>query len=641
MRSKDLRGWLIVLTAFALVAASIPATAATQSEPTTAIVWVADISGSMPEIDPQRYWSDAVSLGADLAPLNTEAAFIAFNDAVTTQMPLLDMFNADNRDKIKQAARDATLSGNTDFVVGLNAALDLLETTAAKDKHIFFVADFFEAGFVLKDDKNYSNVPDNMAALAERITDSKVKVHMLFLRSPTYKQRSKEFAPLWDDLAEKTSSEIIRIDDPATLPRIVEECYLEEFSYNYSVTTGINTSKIVQDIPVQMPEFNLDRARVFISSDTPLQGMQARIDGKELSFSKTNTYFMAYFLPSLRKTVTVSIPPNDGADVRVYLLVDGSMTLTAKVDSEAELNEAADAYRQKTTVTLMPDRNGAPLFNGATSAETQWSLTAAAPDGQKSDVDVRYENGTIMYSLYPESFGLYTYSLSVESHGIKLTAKATAKISKIEVPKPTPTPTTETKIIDPPIDPPIDPFLLIAIALGATLILTAVLLALSHRKREKPEKGPIRATLASPTAPTAAPAGMFTGKLDIYGILVEGGGAEIPATSFQLGNLGKSRSTNLAVVLEQAGVPYRYPDASHIQLSPAPDYTLRVVNHSGAVIYCGGQPRFMGQQATLAYGQKMRVVFEDEVSEYEIYYHNSVQMAGNHIHMELEDQYYS
>ena len=30
------------------------------SPPETAIVWVADVSGSIPECDPQRYWSDAV-----------------------------------------------------------------------------------------------------------------------------------------------------------------------------------------------------------------------------------------------------------------------------------------------------------------------------------------------------------------------------------------------------------------------------------------------------------------------------------------------------------------------------------------------------------------------------------------------------
>ena len=76
---------------------------AAETVPDIAMVWCADVSGSMPTADAQRYWVDAVSLGIDLAPLRTEAAFLAVNDTVVSQTPLLDISQAEFRTRLKQA----------------------------------------------------------------------------------------------------------------------------------------------------------------------------------------------------------------------------------------------------------------------------------------------------------------------------------------------------------------------------------------------------------------------------------------------------------------------------------------------------------------------------------------------------------
>lgn len=635
---------------------------AQEAPPETALVWVADISSSLPEIDPLRYWSDAVSLGVDLTPANTQTAFIAVNDAVTAQTPLLDMAKADNRSDIKKAARDAAIEGYTDFSVGLSAALTLLESTSAKDKYIFLVADSYESGFMFRTGK-YDNVSGDMDTLTKLLSDSGVKVYLLFLREPA---RNHEFMPLWRDLVALTGGELINIDDPSKLPKAVETAYFEAFNYNKSLTFGVNTSDLAQDIPIRLPDFGLERARIYISSDTPMRGMQARADGTELSFSDNRSYFMLDLAPPLPETVTLTLPPNEAKDVRVYLLADGNLSLTTAVDNGEEKDEAANVYRQKTTVTFTPLESGAPLFQAASQPNAVWTLTMTDPDGKTADVDATYANGSFEYVFYPDRFGTYTFAMTITSQGIRLTADADAEVSAMDL----------SVIPDEPPSPAPDYSLWIAIAIGAFLILAAILFAHFRRRRGRttgsaPISVPLPIAAATPTAARAAarsrrrhkrsgkavpipeplvfpadmPAGepVFTGKLDIYGVLVEGGRAEIPATSFLLGDMWERGSISLALVLEQSGVPYRYPSASHIHLSPGPYYTLVIKNNSGAAVYCGGQPWLRGQQAVLTYGQKMRVVFEEDVSEYEIFYHKAVQMAisGDHIHMELQNQSYT
>jgi hypothetical protein len=133
--------------------------------------------------------------------------------------------------------------------------------------------------------------------------------------------------------------------------------------------------------------------------------------------------------------------------------------------------------------------------------------------------------------------------------------------------------------------------------------------------------------------------GSFRGKLDIYGIHIQGGAAEIPASSVKLERFARYRSVSLHSVFEQAGMPFNYRDAERIILIPVQDSKLLVKNQSGAVLYCGGQPIFKGQQALLVFGQKMTVAFEDEVSEYEVYYHNALDKAdaGKSIRVEVHD----
>jgi hypothetical protein len=608
-----------VMMLLALIAAIATAPVEAEGLPETAIVWVADVSGSVLEIDSQRYWADALSLGVDLAPGNTRAAFIAVNVEVAARTPLLDVSQAGNRTEIIMAAQNVAISGYTDFGLGLAAALELLEASSAKSRHIFVVGDFVESGYMYRDG-NYSHVPDDMAALTKRLADAGIKVHLLFMREPVH---NLEFVPLWEELADKTGGNLIPIANPEALPGVVQTLYFQMFGNNYTVSTGINTSDIAQDIPVRIPDLGLSRARIYIPFGTPVRGMQAHSDRGRLSFSETRSYFMIDLMPPMPDMVMLTLPPNENNNVRVYMLAEGGITSSAVTESSAEIDPATRLYRQITQVKVTPLVNNAPIYSGSAQPDVKWTLTATDPGGQSTNIDTAtFVGGALAYEFIPEAFGTYSFYLNLESQGISLSAETSAELFEIELPV-----TWRQRINEYAI--------WIALAIGALLIIAAILFARSRRKRAASEAQTLHYIKPAPPA-DPAPIGHFAGKLDIYGVLVDGGKVEIPAMSARLEVFSKHKSITLETVLEQAGVPYKYPAASQITLQPGKDNALEVKNKSNAVIYCGGQPRSSGQQAVLVYGQKMRVVFDSEVSEYDIFYHNATKFAvsGDHIHVE-------
>ena len=589
----------------------------------TAIVWIADISGSMTQADPERYWMDALCLGADLAPARSRLAFLAVNDTVVAQTTLLDLSQAESRTALKRTARNSSYQGYTNFNTGLKAALELLSASPARDKQLFFVADISESGFI-KQRGDYQQEFDELSGLISRIIAGGIKVHLLFLDNPRMNQ---EFMPLWKELADSTGGEITEVEYPKNLAKKVEELYFSCFNYVKNVTTGINITDSKQEISLELPGFGMDRARIYIPAPVSIQ---ARVDGLPTECEKTRSYTMIDLAAPFPAVLDLTLPPGENKEVRIYLLVDTEMSLSA---TEASITERKPdtwkierVYQQKTSLTLNPDKAGSPFFPGSIAEDLNWQITVTDPLGKTAEAqDAQYLDGSFVFDFCPDNFGEYICELALNWRGLEISASTSAMIPQMPLPRPL---TRE---------------IMIAIAIGLLLIILASILAAVYKKSKRESQ--IRDGFGDLTGERLNDSlgrlkvgtGLFTGKLDIYGIMLDGGRKELPPLSFNLEQMGRKKSLRLSTVLEMAGVPYHYPEASHIYFFPGQDGMLAVANNSQAVIYCGGLPRFQNQQATLTFGQKLRVIFEEDVNEYEIYYHQSLNMAnsGKQIHLDL------
>jgi len=661
MRRKSLKCILITMVLLRIVTYICAAEFVRE----TAIVWLVDVSGSMANVDKQSYWADAISLGMDLAPENARVAFIAVSDTVVAQTQFASSSISSNRISHMAKIQNIKPQGNTDFNVGIAAAMEMLESLPDMDKNIFFVADIDESGFV-NSRGVYTGVEDIIKEHTAQMRDSGIKAHLLFMSSPRI---NTEFMPFWEEMANETGGSLTYIENPAELTQTVEKIYFNEFTYNASLSTVINTAGVRQDIPVRLPAFGLDRARIYLSTSRPISGIQLRADDAQLSYTETRSYTMFDLTGQIPGDVTLTLPPVENAEIKIRVLAKGGMTISSLANNEAEKISEDSKYRQKTTVTLTPDTN----ISGTPGADFNAQIMITDPLGQKKSAgNIKYADNAFTFEFYPQDFGKYIFSLLLDSQGIRLSSETDIDIGRIDLPEPPVLP-----------EPPKPDYILwLAILIGLLLILAAILIAISRRKRDR-RSVPIRTPLAAPakakksrspatidasalshvplpaakrrrkrkkkTQPAGSSAAVqviaplsepeqtvyaLAGKLDIYGILVDGGRTEIPATSARLEMFGMA--VTLDRVMEHAGIPYHYPASTQISMQPHSENALEIHNNSDAVIYCGGQPRYRGQQATLYYGQKLRVVFESEVSEYDIFYHASAQIAisSNHIRVE-------
>jgi hypothetical protein len=176
----------------------------------------------------------------------------------------------------------------------------------------------------------------------------------------------------------------------------------------------------------------------------------------------------------------------------------------------------------------------------------------------------------------------------------------------------------------------------IAVGVGGLLILLAILFAIFRRRRAKRLIAQNAIPLAEVRAEQRESSGELKGKLDIYGIVVDGGNTEIPAVSYRFSPSDRGKTLTLEAVMASADVPYHYPAAAKIRFSSGANGTLVVKNNSNATIFIAAQPYYSGQQAALVYGQKLYIVFEDQVSEFEVYYLRTMENVSPGTHAQVD-----
>jgi hypothetical protein len=431
--------------------------------------------------------------------------------------------------------------------------------------------------------------------------------------------------PLWEELAEKSGGSLTNIGEPYDLAKAVESNFFRNFSYQSHVITIVDIFNSEMDVQVTLPVYELERVRVYASPSTPRTGLKFSAEGAQGAYSASRFYAMVDLTDIMPQSVILTLPSDKGADTRVYLLTRGKVTFAPKADSFVETDSDTGEYRQRTALALSVEQR----IDGVKGIDFDAQITLKSPQGSMAAAEnVQFVDNSFSFDFYPQEFGAYVITLSLDSQGVNIAADAVVYIDEIVLPEVA--------------KPGTDLSLWIAIVIGALLILSSLLFAVIKRRKQKEQPGDLpagRSAYNSSVYTSWEERGSYVGKLDIYGVLVQDGAAEIPASSVRLEQFAGRKSISLHDVFELAGIPFNYHEAQRIFLIPSPDHKLLVKNQSDAVIYSGGQPRYKGQQAVLLFGQKMTVTFENEVNEYEIYFHHTLDKAdvGKNVHLEVPD----
>lgn len=581
-----------------------PAIAETPAVPGTSIVLVADVSNSMNTADRDKYLPEAVKLGIDLAPQDSRVGLVTFSDEPQYVSGLIDPEKAEQRNTLKTAAESMRYNGSTSFAAGVGQALELLAETPAAAGRVVLLADISEGGLYEKrraTEEETDAYIQRLRELGEQAASRRVTIDLFLVgEEPT----GRSGADAVRELASKTGGRLVQLESSSQLPAEVERLYFDNYRYQQSVITGVNTAGGLQNFTIQLPTPFTDRARLYVSAAAPAEGIQVGYEGSGMETESNRSYCMADISRPEKREIAFSVRNGESGEVKVYLLTDYRLGSTAEAVSEWASSGEEDEPIQISILRI--DLTNAVTGNSIITDELLRGFTGTVrltpPEGAETqELPVTLQAGKMVGELRPASFGVYTVQCSLSSQDLTLEFPPVAvQIEELA-----------------PLPPPKDYTVVIASIAGGLIILAAIIAAVLLRmRRRKTYKTEIHSSYS------------FSGKLDVYIVLARAGEYEFPPFTFYLTSVVGEKKINLSQILRSGNVTLEFPGAEKIWFYVGERDSLLVKNASQGEILCAGDSIRTGGTRQITFGQKIHINLEEDVNEITIYYQNVKGAAG-------------
>ncbi|MDR1320952.1 MAG: hypothetical protein LBK56_05955, partial [Gracilibacteraceae bacterium] len=363
--------------------------------------------------------------------------------------------------------------------------------------------------------------------------------------------------------------------------------------YARAVTGSLNTTAEWQTVQIALPDAPLEKARVFIPH------AEVKTQAAGLNITAESSYALLTFAPPLPENLSLEIRSAAPA-AYISLIADGRYTLDAARETVFAGRTLFQSGVQEETITLSLTGAGGAIFTPGADSDFMITAFYVTPEGQEVSAPLLSAgDGTFVFSFRPETFGDYTVRFTAGWQDAEvISAEAPLAIQPVEPPMPA------------------GPILLAALAAVAAVVIWR----LTRRRSLEPGVTRQSIPLLAPEQPAA-----FTGRLDIYAVVTEGGKTELPGMS--VSPRGPSEVT-LSELFKQSGVTLHYEKADAIKVRPGND-AIVLRNGGGADILFMGRSIAKGQETVLRFGQKIYIVLNKDEDEFEIYYNRADEASGS------------
>lgn len=594
-----------VLVSFLLVASLCLTTYAYDgTSPVSAdIIYVADLSGSANNTDNEGFLRDALKLGVDLAPENSRIAIVSVNHEVISETPLTDVSSKDGRDILKQYIAQLRNNGDTNFSAGLLRAVEILKSSYAYQKRIIFLGDFKEGGYnagLRGGEDEAVNAIESLSAVAK---GTGISIDMvLWSNAPDTSKTASSIL----SIPQNTGGRLFEISAPSRTPGCVEEIYLQNFSYQYSVVNVRGNSGQTLNIP--MPTNNVRRARVFVSALSPVAAFGASYSGAGLDGEQNRSYSMIELKNPSIDGINITLSPGEDGNANVYTIVEyNPFELSVSLESNSFLASKEDLEETQHSVIrteIVDAKTQRPLLSPPYS-DAVYKFEIISPSGVSSGTYT--PDDSTIYSFFPalaEEFGTYQITAELTADGITF-GPLTSTVEVPDIRQPV------------PIEEPTNWPLIISIFVGALLILSAIIIAFKRFKKERELHGAVE--MASDYK--------FHGKLHVCAVMVAGGNEEIRPYDFLLYQLNKEKRVTLKEILASGRASHHFPEADDVLFLVGPEESIIVRNNANITIRAMGKEYGPRSKVQLFYGQKIYIIFERDENELELYYRKTKDEA--------------
>lgn len=556
------------------------------------IVFVADVSGSLAEIDQEKKLADALKLGVDFAPYGSEIALITINDKIISETGLTTIDNEDSRAGFKNAVNQIEYKGNTNFGVGLTRALEILEAadSGGANQRIILLGDNIEGGYILNSTAQFEAEATTLDALADKAKSQDIPMDLVFVRDAP---AGSITAPHLESLAKETGGTVMQVESPNEFPKAVEDIYLASYSYlKTAISVALSSEDQLVNIP--MPTDHVNRARIYVSASKSVGNTKASYAGAALDGEFNRSYSMIWLERPARDGVQLSLGSGTGENANIYLLLEYTPKLYVSAAHDMVIPEGAKEAVQVTTLTaeIQDILSGQPLLTADFPVNVTYSVHATGTDGEPVELQDSPGN-PYGFTFQPASYGTYSIAAELSVGDMKISVPAeTISIQDIR-----------------PDPEPVNWPLIIAITIVCLLILSALIISLRIKKKEAEHQG--AAEMSSDYR--------FHGKLSVYAVMLEGGNRELRPFDFRLHTLPDKRIT-LRNILDSIGEKDTYKGAENILFLVGPEESIIIRNNSQAAIRVMGRNYDYRSTTQLFYDQKCYIIFEKDENELEIKY---------------------
>ena len=553
------------------------------SAPSVDIVFVVDVSGSMNQADNEGFAWEAMQLGVDLAPQNSRVAIIAVNNDVVSQTGFTDVSTAEGRRYLEEYILNLQNAGNTDFSPGIHRAVEMLEASSADEKRVIFLGDFQEGGHNISAN-NASEVIALLDSMSTRARSNNIAIDMILWENPPhYSTTYSSFLAL----PGATGGMLFELSNPNRAPASVEDIFFSNFVYHRTMFRVIGQD--TQTINIPMPTSEIRRVRVYTSSQNPASAFGAVYAGANVYVVQARSYSIVDIINPSPEGISVSISPGAGGVATVYTIFDyGPLALSVLVDNEEV--RVGEAQTSTIRAAIIDANTGRPILTEPYPDDAVFTIEMSSSSGQAPIIiDPTTPTEFTVSSESPEEFGTHAATVQLSIGGLTFGPFT----SSVEV--------ADVRLPRPPINWPL--------IIAGALIMIGLLVALWIRRRTPVLLGAVEMSSDY----------RFHGKLNVYGIILDGGEREIRPFDFKLQNTKVTR-INLRVILDKAGAEGAYSGAEGILILAGPEQSIIIRNNSKAIIKVMGQDYGPRSKVQLFYGQKMYIIFDKDESELEVSY---------------------
>lgn len=548
------------------------------------IIFVVDASNSMKNFDNEKVVLDEIKKMANFLTSEYKVGVVIYNTNI------IDYANISSDLTYLNSILDRTkYTGYTNAGDALEFALNMFSENSVY-KNIIMVSD----GEIILQNENLTNKSNEK--FKNTINTSKQKnitIDIIALGNLTEDGKKHNIL----DASSQTNGQIFKCDNILKLSNISNQILFNKFKIKKSLVGIGNTSN--GEINIKLPTDNLNKVKILISSKNQISNINVNCKSQSANVINGKKFAIIGINNPYEKNINLKF--NSKGDIEAYLLQEYTANIAGEIDSYYYENNTV-----KANINTYLNNEKGNIFNN-----DYYNNKALSVKINDNIYDSVIESGKVTVSLnvlgFDENLIVDLDLEDFEQNFLNLNP-ININLDKLEIDKLLKENKKDYEYLP----------LYIILSILILIIILIILKNINNRKKELVKQQKIKEERKKlsfkPKNPYA-----YSGKLNIYVINTKDGNDIAPQT-FNLQRKETSKEINLKEILNACKINYYDNSSQNIVFEPSANKSLNLTNNSYATIIKNGSLVTFEKSININFNEKISIILEDEVTEFEIHY---------------------